>query len=170
MMEVTEETVIAQAKPFLQKLCHRQWCNLEPEDRYAEVQFIFWLSMRKFPTDSGHFLEDFQAVVNPYMDELNRKTPSLRYNLSLDADLRTRSGSQNWNSYSYLTTRDNRDSHLYVKFFMESLPEYERELIRDLLCGTPKKELAFAYGLDHFQLDALLEHIGNRYLAEYGEN
>lgn len=42
--------------------------------------------------------------------------------------------------------------------------------MRDLLCGTPRKELAFAYGLDSCQLDALLARIGNRYLAEYGEN
>lgn len=170
MREVTEELVLSQARPFLQKLCHRHWCNLEPEDRYAEVQFIFWLSMRKFPTDSGHFLADFQAVVTPYMDELNRKTPSLRYRCSLDADIPARSGSKNWNSYCYLAARDDRDSRLYVKFFLESLSEYERDLMRDLLHGMSRNKLAFAYGLDNFQLEELLERIGNRYLAEYGEN
>ncbi len=170
MMEVTEELVLSQATPFLQKLCHRHWCNLEPEDRFSEAHLIFWLSLRKFPTDSGHFLQDFQAVVTPYMDELNRRTPSLRFGCSLDADIPTRSGSKNWNSYCYLSARDDRDSRLYVKFFLESLPEHEQDLMRDLLCGTPRKELAFAYGLDNFQLDELLESIGYRYLAEYGEN
>ncbi len=105
-----------------------------------------------------------------YMGELNRKTPSLHYGCSLDADIPTRSGSKNWNSYCYLSARDDRDSRLYVKFFLESLPEHEQDLMRDLLCGTPRKELAFAYGLDNFQLDELLERIGNQYLAEYGEN
>ncbi len=169
MMEITEEQVVAEAKSFLQKLCHRHWCNLEWEDRYSEVQLVFWLSIRKFPTDSGHFLEDFRAVVTPYMDKLNRKTPSLRYGLSLDADLRTKNRSKNWNSYCYLTVRDDRDSHLYVKFFLESLSEYEQDFMRDLLYGMSRKDLAFAYGLDNFQLDALLERIGSRYLAEYGE-
>ncbi len=170
MMNVTEEAVLLRAKPFLQKLCYRHWCNLEPEDRFAEAQLIFWLSMRKFPTDSGHFLQDFQVVVTPYMDELNRKTPSLRYGYSLDANIPTGTGSKNWNSYCYLTARDDRDSYLYVKFFIASLPEHEREVLLDLLGGMPRNELAFAYGLDNFRLDELLERIGNQYLAEYGQN
>lgn len=76
-MEATEELALEKATPYLRALCKKRWSNLEYEDRLAEVQFIFLLALRQFSTNSGHFLEDFCAVLTPYMDELNKRTSSL---------------------------------------------------------------------------------------------
>lgn len=167
---VTEEQVMIKAMPYLEDICRGHWCNLEFEDRLAEAQLVFLSSVRKFSNHSGHFMPDFQAVLKPYMDELNRKTPSLHFGLSLDADMRTKTGAAHCNAHCFLTARDQSESQLYVKLFIESLIEPDRDLVCALLSGDSKAEIAREHHMSVKQLKTHLEEIGQRYLEEYGRN
>lgn len=87
-----EETlVVLKCDAYLKGLCAGRWHNLELEDRLSELKLMLVQVLRRFPTDSGHFLADFECIAVPYMDELNRGKPSRYFPrcLSLEAPRRS---------------------------------------------------------------------------------
>ena len=167
---ITEEQVIEKVTPYLKEMCSHRWLNLELEDRIAEMQYAFLAALRYYPINSGHFMEDFKASAEPYMDELNRRTPSLYYNISLDADMAAKNGAENCNRRCFLTARDESESRLYVGMFISSLPKMEQDILGALLSGDAKTEIARDHHMTAGQLQVLLKQIGNQYLSEYGRD
>ena len=80
MHENIEGEIFELALSHIEKICCGKWLNLEPDDRASEASYFFICALRSLHLDSGYFTVDYKTALIPYMDELNRKTPSRYYN------------------------------------------------------------------------------------------
>ncbi len=166
----TEEDVLLLAEPYLQKLCRANWHGLEYEDRMVELQYLFICAWRQFPTNTGHFLRDFEQACRPYMDKLNREAYAQRFSArSLDASIRCK-GVDEVNSHftlHHLLASEEDRTEILVEHFLNSLPEWENAILCALLKGQSKAEIAREHGLTPYRLKRLLESLGKEYLTKY---
>ncbi len=170
---VSEEDALKIANPFLQKLCRSNWHFIEYDDRLVELQYLFICAWRQLPTNTGHFLQDFERVSRPYMDKLNRQA-GLRYfrHRSMDAALSCEKNSnvtskQPFTLHQILSVSEDISAD-WVTAFLEELPERDRRILTARLDGCSKGAIARQYGLNVYQLDRLLESLGQRYASRYG--
>lgn len=159
MSDEPEEQAMLLLMTHLKNLCHRRWSNLEPEDRLSEVVLFTLCAIRSLSINSGHFIPDLNATLSLYMDEQNRKTPSRFYGCdqSLDGQMATSNGDDSWNLYAILSGSEIDESSIMVHSFLNSLPDWQKNLLRDLQeQGLPKSAAALKYGMSVYTLDKIL--------------
>ncbi len=166
----TEEDALLLAEPYLQKLCRANWHGIEYEDRMIELQYLFVCAWRQFPTNTGHFLRDFEHACHPYMDALNREAYARRFSTrSMDASIRCKGMEAEPGHFTlhHLLASDEDRTEVSVEHFLASLPEREGAILRALLEGCSRAEIARKHGLSSYRLKRLLESLGRDYVARY---
>ncbi len=168
MNDDREEQLLIASDRYLRKLCYGHWCALEPEDRLEEVKIAFLCAYRSFPTNTGHFLDDFETALTPYMKELNRRTRLQRFaRLSLETPLRTKKDAADCTLVRFCRASQYDESGFYVRQFLSSLSPWQQSILRALLDGTSKAAIARQHCLSYYQLNCILRGIGERYKHEY---
>ncbi len=133
------------------------------EDRLAEARLAFLAAWRLLPTDTGHFLCDFDKVLDLHMKEAVRRQNSRT--CSLDASL----GETGCTGYTFLAAPAFDESREYVHDFFDSLPQRDHSILSELMDGYPRAEIARKAGLTTYRLNKKLQELGTKYLDEYGE-
>ncbi len=166
-----EELLLLNAEKYLRRLCRYRWTNLEMEDRLAEVQIAFLCAYRTFPINTGRFLPDFERALVPYMKEINRRNGRLYCaDYSLDAPMPARNDARNCTLSLFFAARPYDESKLYVRTYLETLPNWHRRVAYALLSGDTVYELAARYRMPPERMQRILYSIGNRYRREYGND
>lgn len=139
-----EKEVLMLFFPHIEEYCKCRWMNIEPEDRISEACVQFCNAFRQFPLGSGHFWHDYIKFLTPYMDDLNRRTPSLRFerNLSLDRPYCGFNSQNTVTLLDYLPDRTTDETALYVDAFKKSLSQQSREIIDALEQGIARTVVA----------------------------
>ncbi len=165
----SEEEALQIVQPYLQALCRDHWRYLEYEDRLGEVQYLFVCAWRQLPTNTGHFLRDFEQICYPYMEELN-KTACARYfkERSMDSGIicRRKESTPTFNLHQLLAMKED-GTEPQVEEFLSSLAPAEQDILRALLEGQTRAELARRAGVSSYRLGRMLEALGQRYLEQY---
>ena len=157
-----EEQAILLLMPYLKKLCHGRWPNLEPEDRLSEAVLFTLCAIRSLPVNSGHFIPDLNKTLFPYMDEQNCKAPSRFYgrDRSLDCQIDTNNGDSGWNLYAVLTGSEIDDSSVMVRSFFRTLPGWQKNLLLDLEeKGLSRSAAAHKYQMSVYTLKKTLRQL-----------
>lgn len=156
--DTAEARIIEAAIPSIQKLCKGRWDKLEYQDRVSEVCRIFLEDLRTMPLNTGHFLEEFRADLEVKMGELNRRTPSLRFDhCSLDAVFSSKTG-ETFEGYCLIpSTAD--FSRPEVDDFLQSLPLRARKLLLLRMRGHEPPEMAEMFGVSISQIEREMEEL-----------
>ena len=160
-----EEEALSLFTTHIEQYCHGRWINMELEDRILEASYVFVQALRSFAWISGHFWQDYLSLLCPYMDALNKQTPSLRYprTLSLDKEYASPGNSKGVSLHS--TVRGSGINHqlMELSFFLESLTSADRRMVASLADGTPKHRVAAEHGYTIRQLNNHLSNLAKRY-------
>ena len=162
MSDEPEEQAMLLLMPHLKNFCHRRWSNLEPEDRLSEAVLFTLCAIRSLPINSGHFISDLNATLLLYMDKQNRKTPSRFYGCdqSLGCQIATSNDDDSWNHYAILTGSEIDESSIMLDSFMDSLPHWQKNLLRDLIDeGLSRSAAALKYGMSVYKLEKILMNL-----------
>ncbi len=163
-MRATEEEAVLLIDPYLESRCKGHWCALEMEDRLAEARLVFLITWRMLPPDTGHFLLDFDDALDLHMKEVVRHQNPRTY--SLDAVL----GETGCNGHTFLAASAFDESRQYVRDFLDHLSQKDHSIVRALMDGYSKAEIARKVGISTYQLKKKLRQIGIKYLNEYRED
>ena len=116
-----EAHIMEAAIPWIRKLCFRRWYNLEYQDRVSEACLIFIENLRTMPLNTGHFLEEFRADLEVKMEEINRRTLSIRFGCcSLDAAFSPKTG-KTFEGYRLIPSMSTDFTKIEVEEFLRSL-------------------------------------------------
>lgn len=163
--ETAEDRIVLAAIPKIRLLCLGKWLNLEYEDRVAEALLLFVEDLRSKPLTSGHFFKDYRVHLPEHMDELNRKTPSLRFGrFSLDTPT-VGTDRDDVNGYGILHSRLSDFSRLLAVEFLLSLTDDERQIVCLLMSGYGKQETSRVLDMSVYQLEKFLDGIRYRYMV-----
>lgn len=101
------------------------------------------------------------------MDDLNRRTPSLRFerNLSLDRPYCGFNSQNTVTLLDYLPDRTTDETALYVDAFKKSLSQQSREIIDALEQGIARTVVARTAGLSVYKLNSQLVHMWDQYIS-----
>ncbi len=166
----SEESALQLAEPYLLKLCRDHWKYIEFDDRLSELQYLFICAWRQLPTNTGHFLKDFEQAVTPYMDQLNRAAAVRFFKLrSFDGAIKNDPSRFEPKKFTFHSVIQSKDDHTQavVDDFLSRQSKRERDILRSLLDGRSKASIAREHGLSLYRLNRLLEALGNTYLKEY---
>lgn len=170
MSETFEEKAIALFDQHIDDLCLHRWQNIEPEDRKVEALLVFCYALRTFPLQSGHFWKSFTDMLIAHMDEVNRKTPSLRFSrvLSLDQVYRATNLDSGVTLMDFLSDTQQDETQLYVQIFIESLPAPLQRLLCLLLNETPVRQILSTLGCTPGELRRMKHAIAQLYTVYRG--
>ncbi len=141
---------------------------MEYEDRLSELRLFFICAWRQLPTNTGHFLEDFERLCREHMRKVARSDSFHRYAvLSMDAPLVCKNGAERFPLAEIIAAPEEDETVRDVERFLASLGENERSLLEARLDRVPKAALARERKLTLRELDSILHELGHRYLREY---
>lgn len=136
-----EARIMEAALPFIQEHCAGKWRNMEYQDRISEASLIFLEDLRTMPLNTEHFLEEYTADLKAKMGELNRRSPSRRYDsCSLDT-LFSGKTEEFFDGYRFISSPMTDLSVIEVMEFLRSLPIQDREIVILLLKGFDRFEI-----------------------------
>lgn len=168
-----EQDALIWFDPFIESECDGRWFNLELEDRISEARLIFCQALRMFPLGSGHFWDDYLKMLHPYMDELNRQTPSLKYPVacSLDRPYRNDSSTKSVSLMDTIKGCGMDSTRLEVASFKQSLQEHEKAILCSLEQRLSRKAISLQLGISPHILSRTIRQLGIRYLTcQWEEN
>ena len=160
-----EEETLSLFIPHIEQYCDGRWMNMELEDRILEASYVFVQALRNFAWISGHFWQDYLSRLCPYMDALNKQTPSPRYprTLSMDKEYAVPGSSKGTSLHGIVKGSDINHQLMELSFFLESLPPADRRIVSSLADGTPKHHVAAEHGYTIRQLNNHLANLAERY-------
>ncbi len=166
----SEEATLYLAKPYLLKLCSNHWRYIEFDDRLSELNYLFICAWRQFPTNTGHFLKDFEQAVHPHMDKLNREAAARFFKFrSFDGAIKNSTTCSEPKKFTFHNVVKSREDHTQatVDDFLSRLSDRDRCILQALLDGTSRTAIAREHGLSIYRLNRLLETLGNSYIKDY---
>ncbi len=161
--ETAEARIMEAAIPSIRRLCLGKWDNLEYQDRVSEACRIFLEDLRTMPLNTGHFLEEFRADLEVKMGELNRRTPSFRFDhYSLDAAFSNKTG-ETFDGYCLIPSTPTDLTRSEVDEFLLSLSPLARRILTLSMRGHEPSEMAEGFGISISQIDQEMEEIRQLY-------
>ncbi len=168
MSRGTEEEALFYVDGFLKKLCQSKWKEIEYEDRLSELRLLFLCAWRKLPTNTGHFLEDFETLCQRHMKEIAGRYGSRHFGpLSLDAPLICQNGAQHFTLSDILSAPEEDETVHDVEAFLNGLNETERYILEGRLENVTKHAISRELQLPICEINRILLALGYRYLHEY---
>ena len=160
--DTAEARIMEAAIPSIRRLCLGKWNNLEYQDRVSEACQIFLEDLRTMPLNTGRFLEEFRADLEVKMSELNRRTPSPRFDhCSLDAVFSNKT-SETFEGYCLVPSTADL-SKPEVDEFLQSLPPRARNILTLRMKGHEPSEMAEMFGVSISQIDHEMAEIRRLY-------
>ncbi|NCC67033.1 MAG: hypothetical protein EOM14_02395 [Clostridia bacterium] len=155
--------------PRIKAFCAHKWQNLEPEDRLSEALTILFESIRLTPLNGAEaFWSYYISALCPYMDELNKNAPSLRFpkESSLDKKINWQNETTEMSRYVAIKGSTFDETRCFATDFLLHLKEEERNILIDLLIGKSKKAICTERSMNQSELNSVLDTIGKFFLAQ----
>lgn len=151
--------------PHIQRLCQHNWRFLEQEDRISEAAYIFIITLRTFPTNSGHFWQEYVQALNAYMQKLRAGYNRQKCWLSLDAPLRTKRNNEvgKCTLLDFLGASDTDSSDILVHRFLNTLPKQRRDILERLMDGKTRRAVCMRTKLKSSELERCLQEVCEDY-------
>lgn len=122
------------------------------------------VALRKVSTDTGHFIEDYWALTKPYMDDLNRKTPSRYYPPCKSLDAPIGRNQDNWTLSDCISDKSVDDTILYVQSFTSALPKIDQFILHALMNNRSISSISKELGISSANLKSHVRSLGEKYL------
>ena len=165
--DCAETRILEAAIPSIRKICWRKWGKTEYQDRVSEACLIFLEDLRTMRLNTGHFLEEVRADLEVKMGELNRRTPSPRFDhCSLDAFASRKTG-ETFDGKRFFPSKLTDPSAVEVKEFLEHLPPRSRAIVELLLEGFDESEIPARLRMSTDRFEREMEDIRHQCGAWY---
>ncbi|MPN37558.1 hypothetical protein SDC9_185078 [bioreactor metagenome] len=142
---------------------------MQMDEKLSEAHLCMLGVIRLPSIKAENFWPLFVRSFISYMDKCYREEGNRKFaNCSLDASLRPDSTGRSLSLLGCLPDKASFESTLFIKEFFASLPQPNRDILRELMQMTPRVQIMHKYNLTRDRLRKVRKELQSAYAAWQG--